>query len=97
MRAVRMKKRTNIFLKLAMIVFIVFALVSIIRMQFRLNALKDQEAALRAEQQEHNYKVEELQEKVDAEFDAEYIERVAREKLGLRMPGEIVYHNDLSQ
>ena len=97
MRAVKMKKRTNIFLKLAMIVFIVFALVSIIRMQFRLNALKDQAAALRAEQQEHNYRVEELQEKVDAEFDAEYIERVAREKLGLRMPGEIVYHNDLSQ
>ena len=50
-------------------------------------ALEEQKAALTEE-------IEELKYLVEHPVDREYIIRMAREKLGLNLPGEIVYYND---
>lgn len=40
-------------------------------------------------------KVDELQNKLDTPFDAEYIIALAKEKLGYCLPEEIIFYNDL--
>ncbi len=92
-----MKRKSNIFIKAATFVFIVFCTVTIIKMQFEFNNLKDDKA--RVEEQIKNYelKIDELQARLEEDFDTEYIMRIAREKLNFRLPEEVIFYNDLSK
>ena len=66
------------------------------RLQLQRNELMKEIDQLRAEYEENSAVIEELKEDLAAEIDLEYIIRVAREKLGLCMPYEIVFYNDLA-
>ena len=41
--------------------------------------------------------ITELNIKLSTPISDEYIERVAREQLGYRMPGEIIFYNDIAE
>ena len=92
-----MKNRSNIFVKAAAVVFIVFCAVTIIQMQFEFNSLKEDKAKVEQQIQLYELKIDELQSRLDEEIDEEYIMRIAREKLNYRLPEEIIFYNDLSK
>ena len=89
------KGRMNIFLKAAILVFIAVCSASIINMQFEYNALKEERMELEAQIAEVNARIEELNIWLERPYDDEYIKQVAKEKLNLRLPGEIIFYNDL--
>ena len=92
-----MKSRSNIFVKAAAVVFIVFCAVTIIRMQVEFNALKESKTKVEEQIKVYELKIDELQARLEEDFDTEYIMRIAREKLNFRLPEEIIFYNDLSK
>ncbi len=92
-----MKRKSNIFIKAATFVFIVFCTVTIIKMQFEFNNLKDDKAKVEEQIKNYELKIDELQARLEEDFDTEYIMRIAREKLNFRLPEEVIFYNDLSK
>lgn len=91
----RYRKRMNIFLKAAIAVFIVVCGASILKMQFEYNDLTEERTALEAEIASLEESIEELEIRISSDYDDDYVRSVAREKLNLRMPEEIIFYNDL--
>lgn len=77
--------------------FIVFCTVTIIKMQFEFNSLKEDKAEVEEQIKAYELKIDELQARLEEEFDTDYIMRIAREKLNFRLPEEIIFYNDLSK
>ena len=92
-----MKKSSNIFVKAATLVFIVFCAVTIVKMQFEFNSLKEDKAAVEEQIKAYELKIDELQARLEEDFDTDYIMRIAREKRNFRLPEEIIFYNDLSK
>lgn len=59
--------------------------------------LQREKAALEKERDALQTEVEELRYLLDCPVDFDYIVRVAREKLNLHLPDEIVYYNDYNE
>jgi len=89
-----MKITRNLFVKLAMLVFSVFCFLTIITLQLENNSMKEQAAALDNRIQEYQIYIEDLQTTLNAPMDEEYVADIAREKLGLRHPQEVVFYSD---
>ena len=85
---------SNIFFKIAVLLFAVLCIVSVIRLQLKNNDVKSDAAALEAKIEEQERKVGELKNKLDAPFDEDYIIELAKEKLHLRLPEEIIFYTD---
>ena len=92
-----MKKHSNIFVRAAALVFIVFCTVTIVKMQFEFNSLKEDKAEIEQQIKAYQLKIDKLEASLDEDFDTEYIMRIAREKLNFRLPEEIIFYNDLSK
>lgn len=73
----------------------IVGVVSIVKLQLEYNSLQVRRDALLAEIQNTGERMEMLQSSLDMPFDDEYIIKIAREKLNLRLPEEIVYYNNL--
>lgn len=86
-----MKKRKIRFKNIFILIFSVYAVITLINQQFAISELKrtEQEARLRIE--DMNKENKRLMEMINNASSAEYIEKMAREQLGLVMPGERVY------
>lgn len=56
--------------------------------------LQREKEALEIKKNDLTEEIEELKYFLDHPIDGEYIIRMAREKLGLNLPGEIIYYND---
>ena len=89
-----MKLTRNLFVKLAMLVFSVFCFITIITLQLENNSMKERAEALDARIQEYQIYIEDLQTTLSAPMDEEYVADIAREKLGLRHPQEVVFYSD---
>ncbi|MBR6682116.1 MAG: septum formation initiator family protein [Clostridia bacterium] len=92
-----MKNRSNIFVKTAVLVFVIFCSVTIIRMQFEFNELKEDKEQVEEQIKNYQLRIDELQAQLDEQFNTDYIMRVARDKLNYRLPDEIIFYNDLSK
>lgn len=92
-----MKKNSNIFLRAVAVVIILFCTVTIIKMQFEFNNLKEDKAEVEEQIKAYELKIDELQARLEENFDTEYIMRIAREKLNFRLPEEIIFYNDLTK
>ena len=77
--------------------FIVFCTVTIVKMQFEFNSLKEDKAEIEQQIKAYQLKIDKLEASLDEDFDTEYIMRIAREKLNFRLPEEIIFYNDLSK
>ena len=83
------------FLRVIIFAMMIVGVVSIVKLQLEYNSLQVRRDALLAETQNTGERMEMLQSSLDMPFDDEYIIKIAREKLNLRLPEEIVYYNNL--
>ena len=90
-----MRHRLGFFAKLAFVAIIFFLVISIVDKNIEINALKKEEAKLAEQRQAYTLKVERLNSQLEEEVSTETIKRIAREKLNLRDPDDLVYANDL--
>lgn len=81
------------FAVLCVVVILIFAVINI-QMQLREQNRKREELVNQIDAVEDI--IEEITIRLDAPVNDEYIERVAREKLGCRKEGEIIFYNDLA-
>lgn len=87
----------NIFMRISLIALLVCMLVFSAQMMMQYNDLRERADALRAEIDASEHKIESLQTQLDAPFDREYVIKIAKEKLNLSLPQEIVFYNDLNE
>ncbi len=92
-----MRLSRNLFVKLALLVLSVFCFVTIITLQLENNSLLTEVTALDTQIQAYHVYIDELQATLDAPMDEEYVANIAREKLGLRYPQEVVFYSDDSE
>ncbi len=81
--------------KLAVFAAFIILIVTLVTVQIEYNQLEEEQAALLENIDEIQGEVDELQNKLDTPFDAEYIIALAKEKLGYCLPEEIIFYNDL--
>jgi len=86
-----MKKRKLKFKSLFIFVFMVYAVITIINQQFSISELKASEQASFDKIEAVRKENDKLVEMINNATSAEYIERMAREQLGLVKAGERVY------
>ena len=89
------RKKTSVFVKIAIFAFAVFAVVSVVELQFQYNDYKAERDMLKADVSALEEQVAQLQNQLDTPIDDEYIIEVAEDKLSLRLPEEIIFYNDL--
>lgn len=85
---------SNIILKLALLLFAVLCVVTVVRLQLKNNSLKQETVATNQEGDVVEAGNDEKKELKDKDFDLEYVIEIARERLHLSLPGEIIFYND---
>lgn len=83
--------------KIAIAIAVVFCVVRIVSYQIEYSNLKAQQADIQEKIEYYTERVDELENKLEAPFDDEYIIKVAKEKLNYCLPEEIIFYNDLEQ
>ena len=91
------KWKNSGFFRVLIFAMMIIGIVSVVRLQLDYNSLKIRRDALAEEIRATAERIEMLETTLDAPFDDEYIIKIAREKLNLRLPEEIVYYNNLVQ
>ena len=92
MKATEQKKpKKGFFLKIAVVAFAAYLLISLISTQADINQKKKELDSLREEYTESLIRNEELQKTLDSYGTDEFIEEQAREKLGYAYPEEHFY------
>lgn len=76
------------------LIFIVL-LVSVVNMQMDLRELKEKKAVLEEQVKDVEDNIQELNLRLETPLTDEYIERIAKEKLGYRNPNEIIFYNNI--
>ena len=88
------KKKNRIALWIIVLLLLVSVTIAVLNLM-RLNQIQNEAIRLALEKEELQYRVDELKYRLNSPIDDAYIERVAREKLGLYFPDEIVYFNGM--
>ena len=86
-----MKSKSSLLKKVIFIVILVYAVITIIKQQKILNSYTVQEKNLKVEISEAKEHQEQLNNEKENVNSLEYIEKLAREKLGMYLPNERVY------
>jgi cell division protein FtsL len=86
-------RRVSIFTVLVIAALLIYALASLINIQNRLREAEAAREALRLKVQELSAVNDTLEYEIEHSEDPETIEEVAREKLGLVLPGEIIFYD----
>ena len=90
-----MNKITRSFIvRIALLLFVSFCFLTIIRLQFKINDLKADKALMNEQILEAEDEREKMKRLAEKPFDDAYVEEVARNELDYRDPGEIVFYND---
>ena len=88
------KKKNRIALWVIVLLLLVSVTIAVLNLM-RLNQIQNEAIRLALEKEELQYRVDELKYRLNSPIDDAYIERIAREKLGLYFPDEIVYFNGI--
>ena len=86
----------NIMVKFAFVCVLVILVFAVVNMQMQLSELRESKKQLEDSLQRVTDVIEEATIRLNTPLSDEYIERVAREKLGYRKPAEIIFYNDLT-
>lgn len=92
-----MRSDASIFVKISIALFSVIIVITVLSLSLKYNELIKKRDKLRASVEHEQLQLEKLLEEVNADFDDEYIIKIAREELGYRMPDEIIYYNNLNK
>ncbi len=88
--------KNNFFFKLALFFAAICCIGLFVVLQFNNNALREERDDLLADISATEERIEAVQAVLDTPFDHDYIIKIAREKLNLRLPEEIVFYNDMN-
>ena len=92
-----MNGNSNIIIKLGAVVFLVIGIFTIARLEMKYNDIQFKCEELEAIYEENEELMDDLERELGAEYNEEYIIKIAREKLNLCMPEEIIFYNDLTE
>ena len=87
---------TNFIVRAAIAFMLILLVFAVINIQMKLNTLKQNRKALEAQVEEVVDIIDEINVRLDTPVTDEYIERVARDELGYRREGEIIFYNDMA-
>ncbi len=87
----RKKKRVGLIAKVLITAFAVYAAVTLVNLQLRINAAAAEQEELQAELDAQKLVCAELTDAINGEDQEEYIAQIARDSLGYIYPGEQVY------
>lgn len=82
--------------RVAIGVAVVVSLVISVTSVMRYNRLEEEKRELEAELAAKNEEIEEMKHLLDSPLDADYIIKIARERLGLYFPDEVVYYSNIN-
>jgi cell division protein FtsB len=68
----------------------------VLSLSLRYNELTRKRDQLKAQVEQEQLELEKLIDEVNADYNDEYIIKIAREELGYRMPDEVIYYNNLN-
>ncbi len=89
-----MPSKFTFFGRIIFFVIVVFLVITIIDKNLEINDLKEKEKKIREQMQAYTLQVERLNTQLQEEVSEETIKRIAREKLNLRDPGDLIYANE---
>lgn len=91
-----MKRReTSFFVKVAIFTFVVFAVITLVRLQFKANELEAQINDKTAENEALQEVLDQMENEKSGLESRDHIVEEAQDKLNLRLPEEIIFYNDL--
>ncbi len=88
--------RNNPIIKFVLCALIIASIVTVILLNLEFNQLKQEKEDLAASISLLEYRVEQIQADLDSNLSDEYVMRIARERLNLRLPNEIIFYSDLT-
>lgn len=86
-------KRSSLFFKVAVFASALYCIYTLLNLQFQINEKREQLSILRAEIEQQQQKNAQLNEILQNDIDPRYMEKIARDKLGLAMPNEKIFIN----
>ena len=86
-------KRTSLITKIVVVAIILYAGVTLVSLKVQVSAARQQREELRSQVSSITQTNTELQYAIDHSTDAETIEDIARDKLGLVKPGEKIFYD----
>ena len=86
----------RVILRLIPVLLLVASVAMFVTGIMRYDELQRKKAELEARAENIEYEIDELEYLLDCPVDYDYIVRVARDKLGLHLPEEKVYYNDVN-
>ena len=86
----------NIVVRVAVTFFVVASLVISVRTLVKYNDFREKINRLEAKKEEYSDNIERLKYELSCDIDDEYVIKIAKEKLNLCMPDEVVYYNGLN-
>lgn len=89
-----MRAKLIFFGKIIFTVLVLFLVITIIDKNLQINDLKEKEKKVRQQMQAYTLQVERLNSQLEEEVTEETIKRIARDKLNLRDPGDLIYANE---
>ena len=93
-----MKRReTSFFVKVAIFTFVVFAVITLVRLQFKANELEAQINDKTAENEALQEVLDQMENEKSSLESRDHIVEEAQDKLNLRLPEEIIFYNDLEK
>lgn len=90
------KKNISIAVKIAVGFFAVFFIITYFNQRIELDELKRDYASKVEKLEKTQAYVRKLENLLSSDFDDEYVERVAKDKLNLVLPDEIIFYNDIA-
>jgi cell division protein FtsB len=87
------RKRSNLFFKFAVFASAVYCIYTLLSLQIQINEKKDQLHMLKVQIEQQQQKNTQLSEILGNDIDPRYMEKIARDKLGLAMPNEKIFIN----
>ncbi len=86
------RRKAGILTKLIVMIIMVYAVVTLVELNSKIAAAEAQKAKLEQEALNIEARNAELEHSIKNSSDPETIQKVAREKLGLVKPGEIIFY-----
>ncbi|MBO4770163.1 MAG: septum formation initiator family protein [Clostridia bacterium] len=88
------KINLNFFIKMMIVIVIVFCVINTIRLRTTYNDQQKTERDLIQQKIRYQEEIDRIKEELEHEMDGDYIMRIAREKLNYYLPDEILFYSD---
>lgn len=88
--------KPGVVIKLAIAVFVVFFLVTFFQQRIKRDELKREYEQLLSKVEQSEAYIKKLENLLASDFSIEYVAGVAKDKLNLVLPDEIIFYNDIT-